>query len=264
MRLKTPIVAAAAAGLLTLATGLGALAQGNPNQASYWEDQFAHEALCFRHDAGENTEHGTFNDDDTAFVLGAYSSTWWGNHWEAVIVNANGEDTVYRHPDAGSSYSAPGDAEIDHVIVCKGNSEVRPTPRPTPEPTPRPTPEPTPQPTPEPTPQPTPEPTPDVTPAPTPDVTPAPTPPGGTTPTPTPTPDATEKPRRTPRPTEIPVPTIKPNLDLPPTDAAADFGTASGGQGSDQSGLLLGMAILASTGAALVVLSLRREAAHKR
>lgn len=273
MRLKTPIVAAAAAGLLTLATGVTTLGQGNPNQPGYWEDQFAHEALCFRHDAGDNTEHGTFNDANTAYTLGAYGSTWWGNHWEAVIVNANGDDTVFRHPDAGSSYSAPDDAQIDHVIVCKGNSETRPTPRPTPEPTPRPTPEPTPQPTPEPTPEPTPQPTPDVTPAPTPDVTPAPTPdvtpgptPRGTdrpSRTPRPTPEATEGPRRTHRPTTPPEPTLPPGLDLPPTDTAGGYG-ASSGQGTDLSGLMFGLAILGSAGAAFILLALRREAADRR
>ncbi|MEZ4597315.1 MAG: hypothetical protein R3C32_11130 [Chloroflexota bacterium] len=95
---------------------------------------------------------------------------------------------------------------------------------------------------------------------PTPDVTPTP----DATEEPGPTPDATHRPRRTHRPTQPPAPTIKPNLDLPPTDTAGDFGATSGGQGGDQSGLLLGMAILASTGAAFIVLSLRREAARSK
>ena len=37
------------------------------------EDQFEHPALCFKHDAGEDSEHGYYTEDGKAYVL--YTST---------------------------------------------------------------------------------------------------------------------------------------------------------------------------------------------
>src|SRR5688572_7527956 len=86
MRLRTPIAAATAAGLLTLATGLAAVAQSGPGDPSSWEDEFAHEAMCFGHEAGDDSEHGDFVNGGASFRMGQYLSKWWGNHWEALVL----------------------------------------------------------------------------------------------------------------------------------------------------------------------------------
>lgn len=256
--MKRPLGVLLALALLLLSAGavLAYPTGSDANQPGNWEDQFPHPAKCFKHEAGDSGAHGFFSADNKTYTLNTFDQSWYGNHWEAIIVAAGALDSPDRnqvtvHPSAGAGYQWSGGAKtISHVIVCKGDRPEQtpePTPRPTPQPTPEPTPEPTPRPTPEPTPEPTPSPTPRPTPEPSPTPVPTPGPTGTPEPTPSPTPDVTPGPSATPagtpgptltpeptdrcqgcdEPTPRPTPHKTHPTELPPTDTTAAASTLS-------------------------------------
>lgn len=126
------------------------------NQPENWEDVFEHPAQCYKHEAGQNSAHGSYSRDGKTFTLNAFNQDWPGDHWEAIIVSAGklraaDRNQVTVHPAAGTYQWSGGEKGISHVIVCKGK-KPKPTPTPVPTPTATPTPVPMDTPTPDPTP----------------------------------------------------------------------------------------------------------------
>lgn len=105
----------------------------NYNDPAYWETQFEHPAVCYKHEVGETTSHGVDNGDGSV-TLNPWDPSWPGDHPEALIVKSGSVDSgdgpgnaVYHHPIPGVPYFGPLNAAgeqgaVSHWIFCKGTT----------------------------------------------------------------------------------------------------------------------------------------------
>lgn len=143
MKKLTLIVVATAT--MFLAGGTAAASSSNPNDADYWEGRTTHPSQCYKHTASGGA-HGGLSGNGKAVVLSPFDQSWWGDHWELLVVKGGSRDigfgagnAVYVHPTAGTSYAPPTNnggqvPTVSHWIVCKGETPTPPattTPPPT-------------------------------------------------------------------------------------------------------------------------------------
>lgn len=100
------------------------------NDASYWEDQGEHPAVCYKHDPPTNGGgHGSLTDGGKAVTLVTFNQAWPGDHWELLVVKAGDDRNVFQHPVAGTAYYPPLNnggqkPQVSHWIVCKGETPL--------------------------------------------------------------------------------------------------------------------------------------------
>lgn len=115
-------MAALVLGVLGLLPSQQADAQAAPelNDPAYWETQTEHESQCFKHEGGDllSNVHGT--SDGLVVFLNSFNPSWFGDHWELLVVKAATENAVYDHPIVGVPYPAATGQEVSHWIICKG------------------------------------------------------------------------------------------------------------------------------------------------
>lgn len=133
MNFKRAIVAITSfAAALTLgASVVRATDSNNPNDAPYWQARTTHVSQCFKHTPQDSPNaHGSITNGNKAVTLNTFNQTWFGDHWELLVVNGGNGNTVIDHPSAGVAYFPPLNnggqhPNISHWIVCKGET---PTP----------------------------------------------------------------------------------------------------------------------------------------
>jgi len=115
---------------LTALVATPASGSHDENQASHWKAIYEAEtgdaAQCFKHEAGSQTVHGSSS--GSTVTLNVHQSSWFGDGWGLLVIKAGSINSlpagvdpnrVIWFPSAGVAYSAPGDKNVSHWIVCK-------------------------------------------------------------------------------------------------------------------------------------------------
>ncbi|HEX5859999.1 MAG TPA: hypothetical protein VFY91_17960 [Microbacterium sp.] len=102
-------------------------AESAQNSPEYWEEEYAaHGAVCYSHQGAEGSEHGTITNGGLTVTLKPYQQSWYGDHWEVLVIKAGNTNNVTQHPQAGVAYASPVNsgnqqAVVSHWIICKGD-----------------------------------------------------------------------------------------------------------------------------------------------